>query len=190
MSHHPIPLRLETCLPSSPLTSMSNSLRRRFEQNQEDCTFTVLALLPTATTNILEAMNTEKITYEIQQMKGSAAARAAKSIGSISPPSISEANATDDDGRSMVSLQSESGVHASQIAVPSPAAAAAAANNAGEGADTGEQTAQKPRRTKRQLWDDLTISCKSGYYCEKIVDIGVHELIGIRRWQQSPGHTP
>ncbi|KAK1769809.1 peroxin-3 [Phialemonium atrogriseum] len=134
------------------------NLRRRFEQNQEDCTFTVLALLPTATTNILEAMNTEKITYEIQQMKGSAAARAAKSIGSISPPSISEANATDDDGRSMVSLQSESGVHASQIAVPSPATAAAAADNAGEGADTGEQTAQKPRRTKRQLWDDLTIS--------------------------------
>merc|ERR1711977_440937 len=45
------------------------NLRRRFEQNQEDCTYTILALLPTATTNILEAMPTESITYEIQQMK-------------------------------------------------------------------------------------------------------------------------
>ncbi len=33
----------------------------------------MLALLPTMTTNILEAMNTEQITYEIQQMKGPAA---------------------------------------------------------------------------------------------------------------------
>lgn len=141
---------------------MSNSLRRRFEQNQEDCTFTVLALLPTATTNILEAMNTERITYEIQQMKGSAAARATKSIGSISPPSMSEANATDDDGRSMVSMQSESGVHASQVALPSPSTAPAGAP-VEDGANAEEQTAQKPRKTKRQLWDDLTISCKSTY---------------------------
>lgn len=142
-----------------------NSLRRRFEQNQEDCTFTVLALLPTATTNILEAMNTERITYEIQQMKSTTSAKAAKSIGSISPPSMSETNATDDDGRSMVSMQSESGVHASQVALPSPPAVAAA-GAAGEqgGASTTaaaeETTAQKPRKTKRQLWDDLAISCR------------------------------
>ncbi|KAJ9152006.1 Peroxisomal biogenesis factor 3 [Pleurostoma richardsiae] len=125
------------------------NLRRRFEQNQEDCTFTVLALLPTATTNILEAMNTEKITYEIQQMKAggakSSATKAGSSgAGSTSPPSIPETNLTDEDGRSMISMQSESGVHASQVALPSP------------GATDGEQA--RPRKTKRQLWDDLTIS--------------------------------
>ncbi|KAK0630705.1 Peroxin-3 [Bombardia bombarda] len=139
------------------------NLRRRFEQNQEDCTFTVLALLPTATTNILEAMNTEKITYEIQQMKGSATARA-RSIGSSSPPSISETNATDDDGRSIisVSVQSEAGgVHTSRLSVPSPLATVGAP---GEAADTPQESAAqpspppKPRKSKRQLWDDLTIS--------------------------------
>lgn len=132
------------------------SLRRRFEQNQEDCTFTVLALLPTATTNILEAMNTEKITYEIQQMKGSATAKT-KSIGSLSPPTaLSEANTVDDDGRSTVSVTSEAGVHMSQISVPS----AALPEGIEAPAPEAPTTPQKPRKTKRQLWDDLTISCE------------------------------
>ncbi|KAK0645946.1 Peroxin-3 [Cercophora newfieldiana] len=131
------------------------NLRRRFEQNQEDCTFTVLALLPTATTNILEAMNTEKITYEIQQMKGSAAAKT-RSVGSLSPPTASEAATTDDDGRSTisVSVQSEAGVQTSQISIP-PMTPAASVDGA---APEAPQTPQKPRKTKRQLWDDLTIS--------------------------------
>lgn len=122
-------------------------MRRRFEQNQEDCTFTVLALMPTATSHILNELNTEKITYEIQQMKGSAK-------GPASPPSISETTMTDEDGKSMTSAQSESGVHASQMAIPSPLAT-------GDGAqDGGAPAAQKAKRSKRQLWDDLIISCK------------------------------
>ncbi|KAK3375479.1 Peroxin-3 [Podospora didyma] len=134
------------------------NLRRRFEQNQEDCTYTVLALLPTATQHILEAMNTEKITYEIQQLKGSAVAKT-RSLGSTSPPSLSETNATDDDGRSIisVSVQSEAGVHTSQISVPSPLATLDGGAQDG-GAVQTPQTPPKARKTKRQLWDDLTIS--------------------------------
>uniref|UniRef100_L2FHJ9 Peroxin 3 n=1 Tax=Colletotrichum fructicola (strain Nara gc5) TaxID=1213859 RepID=L2FHJ9_COLFN len=132
------------------------NLRRRFEQNQEDCTFTVLALLPSATTSILEAMNTEKITYEIQKMKGQTKSVKSGSGESVSPPSIADTTMTaDDDGRSVVSsgVQSESGLHASQMTVPSAAA------TSGEGtAAPGAAAAQKARKTKRQLWDDLTIS--------------------------------
>ncbi|KAG6212298.1 hypothetical protein E4U35_007725 [Claviceps purpurea] len=139
------------------------NLRRRFEQNQEDCTFTVLALLPTATNNVLAEMKTEQITYEIQQIKGSA--RGVKQHGvsestTLSPPSIADTSLTEEDGKSMatsVSLQSESGVHASQIAVPTPSVAA--------GSDAQQQpdaavpaTPKVSRKTKRQLWDDLTIS--------------------------------
>ncbi|KAF9875479.1 peroxin-3 [Colletotrichum karsti] len=132
------------------------NLRRRFEQNQEDCTFTVLALLPSATTSILEAMNTEKITYEIQKMKGQT-----KSLkgDSASPPSIADTTMTaDDDGRSVVSsgVQSESGLHASQMTVPS--AAATSGEGAQDGGTAGAAAAQKAKKTKRQLWDDLTIS--------------------------------
>ncbi|KAK4227920.1 putative PEX3 peroxisomal biogenesis factor 3 [Podospora fimiseda] len=151
------------------------NLRRRFEQNQEDCTFTVLALLPTATAAILEAMNTEKITFDIQQLKGpnSAVARA-KSIGSTGPPSISaETNFTDEDGRSIisVSVQSEAGLHTTQLSVPPPLTTP---NGNAEGAGATEGTASqesasllappRPRKSKRQLWNDLTISSISRSY--------------------------
>lgn len=92
-------------------------------------------------------MDTERITYEIQTMK------AAKTAGA--PPSIAETNLTDEDGKSLGSMQSESGVHASQITVP-PASGEGAQNGGVEAQPQG----QKSRKTKRQLWDDLTISCE------------------------------
>lgn len=150
------------------------NLRRRFEQNQEDCTFTVLALLPTATANILEAMNTEKITLEIQQMKASAKQQQqqpqqpqattstevpAESSSSFAAPapSIADTTITEEGGKSLASLQSDSGVHASQVAVPPPSDAVTGEGPSQEEAQAAQQQA---RKTKRQLWDDLTISCE------------------------------
>ncbi|ROW12812.1 hypothetical protein VMCG_00782 [Cytospora schulzeri] len=125
------------------------NLRRRFQQNQEDCTYTVLALLPTATTKILEAMDVERITLEIQQMKGGGGATRSVKSGSGDSMSLPETTGlTDEDGRSIIST-SESGVHASQITVPS-------ASQTSEGGD--QPRPEKPRRTKRQLWGDVTIS--------------------------------
>ncbi|KAG0648520.1 Peroxin-3 [Hyphodiscus hymeniophilus] len=126
------------------------NLRRRFEQNQEDCTFTVLALLPTATDNILAELETERITFELQQQKAAKLARNGDSthpseLGS-GPPSV-----TDDDGRSMASFQSESGIHASQLGFPS-------ALSTGEGAQDGGLAVPRAKKTKLQLWNDLKIS--------------------------------
>lgn len=116
----------------------------------------MLALLPTATANVLAALNTEDITYEIQQAKASKASKASKATGAgaAAPPSIADTTLTEDDGKSMGSLQSDSGLHASQIAVPSPLSAST--ENAAQ--DAGAEARQ--RRSKRQLWDDLIISCK------------------------------
>lgn len=128
------------------------NLRRRFQQNQEDCTYTVLALLPTATAKILEAMDVERITLEIQQMRGAGGSSASRSVKSGSGDSMSlpeTTGLTDEDGRSMVST-SESGVHASQITIPP-------ASQASEGGEE-QLRPEKPRRTKRQLWGDVTIS--------------------------------
>ncbi|KAI9887779.1 MAG: peroxin [Watsoniomyces obsoletus] len=124
------------------------NLRRRFEQNQEDCTFTVLALLPTATENILEALPVEKITHELQQKKAERLARSiatTKSDTPISelgsdPPSVVVAG--DDDGKSLRSFQSESYVHASQ---------------AGDGKSTTQEQ-DKPKKSKAQLWMELKIT--------------------------------
>lgn len=127
-------------------TLRSCSLRRRFQQNQEDCTITVLALLPTAKKNIVEALPVESITHELQQKKSerltsSDTLDAVPSELSSGPPSV-----TDDDGRSLVSFQSSSFVHASQMG----------ASNSGIG-DSGPQNTSK---TKAQLWNELKINCK------------------------------
>ncbi|EPS37631.1 hypothetical protein H072_8637 [Dactylellina haptotyla CBS 200.50] len=79
------------------------NLRRRFEQNQEDCSFTVLALLPTATERILELLPVEQITHQLQEKK---AARLAKS-GAPSEVSFGALSVKDDDGISVKSLKSE-----------------------------------------------------------------------------------
>ncbi|KAF5879250.1 putative peroxin-3 family protein [Botrytis fragariae] len=132
---------------------VATHLRRRFEQNQEDCTYTVLALLPTATENILAELKTERITDELQQQKAAKQARNGadrRSDWGSSPPSI-----TDDDGRSMVSF-SDSGMHISQLGIPS--GLELGVDGAQDGGQQGEQQAQKIKRSKMQLWNDLKIS--------------------------------
>ncbi|CCL99374.1 uncharacterized protein FIBRA_01392 [Fibroporia radiculosa] len=42
------------------------NLRRRFEQNQQDVSFTIMALLPTLSRHILEGMDVEGVTNELQ----------------------------------------------------------------------------------------------------------------------------
>ncbi|KAJ6264818.1 hypothetical protein Dda_0970 [Drechslerella dactyloides] len=106
------------------------NLRRRFEQNQEDCSFTVLALLPTATERILELLPVEQITHQLQEKK---AARLAKS-GAPSEVSFGALSVKDDDGVSVKSLKSEP--------VPPP--------SSGEG--------PRPKKTKAQLWNELKIT--------------------------------
>lgn len=109
----------------------------------------MLALLPTAATKILETLDVEKITLEIQQMKGGGNG-ASKSVKNGSGDSMSlpeTIGLTDEDGRSIIST-SDSGIHASQITMPTM-----------EGGEQSQQ--EKPKRTKRQLWGDVTISCRS-----------------------------
>ncbi|ELR10393.1 peroxin [Pseudogymnoascus destructans] len=126
------------------------NLRRRFQQNQEDCTFTILALLPTATDNVMAELETERITFALQEQKASKLAREDRpsDLGST-PPSV-----TDDDGRSNISQFSESGVHASQASLPPTTADENAPQNGAQPAPTP----QKSRKSKLQLWNDLKIS--------------------------------
>lgn len=107
-------------------------------------------------------MNTEKITLEIQQFKGSAVAKA-RSVGSTSPPSMSDAAATDDDGRSVITATShgEGGVQTVQLSVPNPLTPAGPVADKPQDVPVAPAPPPKPRKTKKQLWDDVTITCKS-----------------------------
>ncbi|KAI9671259.1 MAG: peroxin [Trizodia sp. TS-e1964] len=125
------------------------NLRRRFEQNQEDCTFTVLALLPTAAENILEALPVESITHELQQKK---AERLARTLGDIpaselssGPPSVIE-----DETSSTQSLNTEGFLHASQTS--------ASVDLAKSATQDGAAPSPRPKKTKVQLWNELKIS--------------------------------
>ena len=114
-------------------------------------------------------LETERITFELQQQKAAKLARNGEvhpsEMGS-GPPSV-----TDDDGRSFASLQSESGVHASQMAISSGL-------NTGDGQHNGGQEGQKARKSKLQLWNELKISGKSG---EKVEYSGADRLAAITR---------
>lgn len=106
------------------------------------------ALLPTATENVLEALPVESITHELQAKK-------AERLGRIGPPTdiaVTEqgsgpASVTDEDGKSLVSFQSESYVHASQVGEASSRA--------------GDPITPSSAKTKAQLWNDLKINCST-----------------------------
>ncbi|GME29045.1 peroxisomal membrane protein [Neofusicoccum parvum] len=125
------------------------NLRRRFEQNQEDCTFTVLAILPTATENILQALPVEQTLSELQKQKAERLQRSVAPSDIASTDAPSEApSAADDDNRSLKSFQSESIVHASQVVDSS--------NGEGNG-DRASLAPPKPKKSKAQLWNDMKI---------------------------------
>ncbi len=118
-----------------------HSLRRRFQQNQEDCTITVLELLPTVAENVIEALPAERISKEIQQKKAERMGRST-ATSDVAPSDFSSGtpSVTDEDGRSMRSSQSESYVHASQM-----------------GDSSAALSREGQQKTKVQLWTDLKI---------------------------------
>ncbi|KAF3035950.1 peroxin [Didymella heteroderae] len=130
------------------------NLRRRFEQNQEDCTFTVLAILPTATEKILDAIPVEQVLEELQRQKAERLARSVgpSEIASSAPPSV--ADTTEDGTRSSVQ-DSESYVHASQIALQEGSTVSGETSTEAVG---GKETAKASKKSKAQLWNEMKIS--------------------------------
>lgn len=109
-----------------------DNIRRRFEQNQIDCSITVLALLPTLTENIVDALPAEQLTQELQQKKQERQQRAAEGGAPSEASSL-----RDGDSASLSSFQTGSFMHTSQM-------------------DQGAMP--RPRRTKAQLWNELKIT--------------------------------
>ncbi|KAH2339518.1 hypothetical protein KXV29_003843 [Aspergillus fumigatus] len=119
-----------------------HSLRRRFEQNQTDCTYTVLALLPTAAEGIVEALPVEELTKELQKKRAERLARLQAGEGTVSDLSSVSPSAADDDRRSLSSFQSDGFVRTSQV---------------GESSFDGEGPA-RVKRNKTQLWNEVKIT--------------------------------
>jgi peroxin-3 len=125
------------------------SLRRRFEQNQEDCTFTVLAILPTAVENIFEALPVEQVLEELQAQRQE---RLARSVGpsEVSTADLPSAPPSITDGGDEKSLASESFLHTSQLGE----------STVGLGEAKSQPPSVRSKRNKVQLWNEVKISCK------------------------------
>ncbi|KAF2418013.1 Peroxin-3 [Tothia fuscella] len=121
------------------------NLRRRFEQNQEDCTFTVLAILPTAVENIFEALPVEQVLEELQTQRQE---RLAKSVGGgpseVSTADIASAPPSLADGGDDKSLASEGFIHTSQMAESS--------------LESPSPSTPRTKMNKVQLWNEVKIS--------------------------------
>lgn len=138
------------------------NLRRRFEQNQEDCTFTVLAILPTATENILEAIPVERVLEELQRQKAQRLSRSVgpSEIASSAPASVADTQSmadtpVADDARSS-NLQADSFIHASQV-VPTDGSGSSSSNaGLAEGLQEPRETSRS-HKTKAQLWSEMKI---------------------------------
>jgi peroxin-3 len=125
-----------------------NSLRRRFEQNQEDCTFTVLAILPTATENILESLPVEQTLNELQKQREERLAK----VGGAAPSEVSTADlpsVVGDEERSLKSFKSESYVYASQVSD--------SVTSAPDSPDAKRPT-PKSKKSKAVLWNEMKIN--------------------------------
>lgn len=121
---------------------LRTSLRRRFEQNQTDCTYTILALLPTTAEEILEALPVEDLTKELQKKRAERLARLNAGESASSEMSSLAPSVAEDDKRS---LSSEGGfVHTSQM-----------------GESSMEGDTQRAKRNKTQLWNEVKITCTS-----------------------------
>lgn len=133
------------------------NLRRRFEQNQEDCTFTVLAILPTATEKILDAIPVENVLEELQRQKAERLSRSVgpSEIASSAPPSVV---GTTEDGSESVSARTESYVHASQVALEG--AESVVSTEAGAEVAGDKEKSKASKKTKAQLWNEMKISCE------------------------------
>ena len=135
------------------------NLRRRFEQNQEDCTFTVLAILPTATEKILDAIPVEQVLEQLQRQKAERLARSVgpSEIASSAPPSV--VDTTEDGTRSSAQADSESYVHASQVALEGEGSTVSGETSTEATGDKEKVKASK--KSKAQLWNEMKISCTS-----------------------------
>jgi peroxin-3 len=95
--------------------TLLQSLRTRFVQSQEDVAYTILALLPTLSSQVLKEMDIDALTRELQVRSRARSARAHLSAVASRPPS-SLASSVD-----VVSYPTPNRPTAASLPIPAPA---------------------------------------------------------------------
>ncbi|PKI84069.1 peroxin [Malassezia vespertilionis] len=140
------------------------NLRRRFLQNQEDCSFTIMALLPTISIQIFKTMDVESTSKELQrQSKKPLPSTEEKERGpeaqaAQAQPDSSESGITDDSGMPAAAVRG-TGLDRLSEAPPPPISDSAklptaTSQSSGQGSDFARE--EEDRRVKKlQLWNEI-----------------------------------
>lgn len=101
---------------------MCDSLRRRFRQNQEDCTFVLLAQLPTLSRQLFTELDVEALTAELQRRAEVAKREKHVDMGSsttsLEPSVILENGFGSTNGDSSMTSSMHSTIEAAQVPLP------------------------------------------------------------------------
>jgi len=99
-------------LPSSSSSLIPRSMRKRFQQNMQDISFTIMTYMPLLSKNILDEMDVEALTAELQSLSrtaeirrsSQAAARQEQTVPPLPPPPHHQVSAGPDSLGSSVEL--------------------------------------------------------------------------------------
>lgn len=129
------------------------NLRRRFEQNQQDATFTIMALLPALASDVLEMFPVEKITKELQAKRTEKTTT--NNNTSINRSPLSDAGVSDISnltGPTEMTSDQPINTHNREITESSISIKDAEASTL--------EINIKQKKSKSELWQDLKIQCK------------------------------
>ncbi|KAJ1971231.1 peroxin [Dimargaris xerosporica] len=133
---------------------LQENLRRRFEQNQQDCTFTVMSLLPALCEPILDTMNVERLVQTLKEYRKPGAS------------THSPAQSTD------------SSDHARSPSAGSTRSHSPASHDGGPAADLIH-----PTKSKVELWEEIKLTSftrlLTSLYCLNLLTVFVHLQLNL-----------
>ncbi|KAK3826508.1 MAG: Peroxin-3 [Linnemannia elongata] len=157
---------------ASERTAKEN-MKRRFEQNQQDCVFTVLSLLPTLGDQLLHELNVELITAKLQQTRSQRSTPAPTPDSSmILPPKPEQDDNKQEQEGSAENKQDEEKDESEKVKDDQKAAAAVDDTEGHAKDDSTDSTANSDtngdsnqstqptaieRKTKLELWSELKV---------------------------------
>lgn len=141
------------------------SLRRRFEQNQQDCSFTVVALLGSLGDQILESINVEHITQTLQQARNTPTPSPMNSVMMDSTTATTEGSGVLAEGSGVLlgTTQQNGSSEENHSPEESTPLTNGAETNGENGIKTEESNMLAPpmdKKTKMELWNELKIKSR------------------------------
>ncbi|KAI8322508.1 Peroxin-3 [Martensiomyces pterosporus] len=174
---------------SSKERSSKENIRRRFDQNQRDCLFTIMSLLPELSEQVLREVDVERLISELRAIHKSPAPAPKISAISGTPTgenvwsnSASPAAASAEESGVVSGSHEEGAVKENGAAEADGASSAASTENEQESAGVEEEEepipAEPARRAKVEIWEDIKIQSFArtliAVYSESLLTIIVH----------------